>query len=165
MGRTVGLAITRRLAALGVVAIALGGARVALAEPGAKTVLFVCQFGGVKSAAAREVLRAKASAAGVQVRVISRGITPDPNHVSDALAKRTAADGINLAADPLTKLDAAALRSADIVVAFDPLPSDLARTDARDWTAMPSMNSSYDAARAFLDARLDALLAELRTAR
>jgi hypothetical protein len=72
-----------------------------------------------------------------------------------------AADGINLAADPLRKLDAPVLKSADIVVIFDTLPADLNRADARDWRQMPSMNEDYAHARPDMEARLDQLLAEL----
>ena len=125
-----------------------------------RTVLFVCQYGTVKSAVAREVFRRRAAVRGIAVNVISRGITPEA-HMSPALAAHLAADGIDPLRDTVQPLDREALDRADIVVIFDPLPQALVRSDARDWTAMPSLNATYDAARAFLDQRIESLLGEL----
>ena len=148
-----------RLAVAGLAASALqyGPA----AAQATKTVLFVCQYGSVKSSIAREVFRARAAALGVGVSAISRGITPQ-DHISPALLEHLRADGIDPKRDPLRKLDQDVLSAADIVVLFDTLPADLVRKDALDWSAMPSMNQSYDQARAFLDPRIDALLTTLR---
>ncbi len=125
-----------------------------------RTVLFVCQYGTVKSAIAREVLRTGAMQGRVPVNVMSRGITPE-DHASAALRQRLRADGIDPDRDPLTQLDADTLRAADIVVLFDDLPMSFSRPDARDWTDTPSMNADYDRARAVLDARIALLLTEL----
>lgn len=127
------------------------------------TVLFICQFGSVKSAAAREIFKRRAAARGVVVNVISRGITPEA-HASPALKARLAGEGIDLDAQALTKLTQADLKTADIVVIFDPLPADLAQPNARDWTKTPSFNDDYDRARAYLNPRIDALLDEIATA-
>jgi len=126
-----------------------------------KTVLFVCQAGTVKSAIARELFRARAAQRRIDVRAISRGLKPE-DHVSAALKAHLVADRIDTTREPVQALDQAALDHADIVVLFDPLPANLARPDARDWTATPSMNDRYDQARAFMIERIDALLEELR---
>lgn len=128
------------------------------------TVLFVCQFGTVKSATAREVFRRLSAEQGVPVNVISRGITPQ-DHASPEFLTRLKADGIDPAKDPLRQLDPAVLGSADIVVVFDALPADLVRTDVQDWSQMPSMLSDYDNARRFLDGRLLRLLSDIRSRR
>lgn len=141
---------------LGTLSPAIAG----VAPAQAPTVLFVCQFGSVKSAAAREIFKRRAATRGVSVNVISRGITPEA-HASTALKARLDAEDIDLDAQALTKLTPADLKAADIVVIFDPLPADLARADARDWTRTPSFNDDYDQARAYLDPRLDALLDDI----
>jgi len=123
-------------------------------------VLFVCQYGTVKSAVAREAFRRRAAERGSSVRAISRGITPQ-DHLSEDLRERLRLDGLDAARDPVAQLDQVTLDAADIVVVFDPLPSSLVRADARDWSEMPSMNSEYDQARAFLDPRIEALLIEI----
>ena len=91
---------------------------------------------------------------------VSRGITPQ-DHLSEGLQERLRLDGLDAARDPVAQLDQATLDAADIVVVFDPLPSSLSRADARDWSEMPSMNSEYDQARAFLDPWIEALLIEI----
>jgi protein-tyrosine-phosphatase len=124
------------------------------------TILFVCQFGSVKSAITRELFRRRAADTHVAVTAISRGITPEA-HIDPALAARLSRDGIDPGRDPLQRLDEAALKQADIVVFFDKLPPELDRTDARDWSDLPSMVNSYDSARGVLDPRIDKLLAEI----
>jgi len=129
----------------------------------APTVLFICQFGSVKSAAAREIFKRRAAARHIAVTVISRGISPEA-HASTALKARLSAESIDLDAQAVTKLAPADLGAADIVVIFDPLPAELMRPDVRDWTQTPSFNNDYDQARAYLDPRIDALLDEIATA-
>jgi len=128
-----------------------------------KNVLFVCQYGTVKSAIAREVFRRRAIERRISVRVMSRGITP-ADHVSASLRQRLQLDGIDPARDHVAALDAATLRAADIVVLFDRLPPSLQRSGARDWSEMPSF-SDYDRARGFLDPRIEALLTEVASQR
>jgi len=68
----------------------LAGASPALAgasQAHIPTVLFVCQFGSVKSSAAREIFKRRAAARGIAVNVFSRGITPEA-HASPALKAR-----------------------------------------------------------------------------
>ena len=151
----------RRMLLCGALAVGVAAAAAHASASGpAPSVLFICQFGSVKSAIARELFRDRAMARGVPVRLISRGITPE-RHASARLLKQLQIDHIDPDRQPLTRLDGADLGSADIVVLFDRLPPELARPDARDWTEMPSMNDRYTAARAFLDPRLDRLLDEI----
>ena len=135
---------------------------VANAEPVPTRVLFVCQYGTVKSALARELFRRRAGARGINAIAFSRGITP-AEHLSAAARTSMAADSINPARDPLRKLASADLRKADIVVVFNPLPMKLATRPIRDWSATPSVNDDYASARPELDRRIDALLDEIAT--
>lgn len=124
-------------------------------------ILFVCQFGSVKSPIAREHLRAAAAERNIAVEVASRGITPE-EHLSDALAHRLADDRIDTKKDGLHRLTPADLARADTVVAFDRLPEGFRHADLRDWSSVTSMNSNYSVARADVLARIDRLLAELK---
>lgn len=148
----------RSFIALAVAATAACQHRSAAVPP---TVLFVCQFGTVKSAVAREMTRRRASELGLAVNVISRGITPQ-DHISPALAQRLEADGIDPAPQSVQALDAATLQHAQIVVLLDPLPAGMTRADARDWTSTPSLNNSYDAAKSFLVEHINGLLEPLQ---
>ena len=123
-------------------------------------VLFVCPAGTVKSAIARETLRQRASAAGVPVRVVSRGIRPE-DHVSPELAARLKADGINPAAEPVRALTAADVADADIVIAFDEAAQSPLLPSAVSWN-VPSWNSDYAGAKAALAAKIALLLSELK---
>lgn len=143
------------LLAAGVIAL-VGGP--ALAAHGAPQILFICQFGTVKSAIARELLRKRATERGISVVAQSRGITP-ANHRTARLDQALAADGINPDSDPLRPLTMADVRQADVVVLFD-RPA-MAMSLARDWTDTPSVLADYSVARADLLRRIDRLLDEI----
>jgi protein-tyrosine-phosphatase len=148
-----------RRAALALVA-ALAAPRPALAmacDP--PTVLLVCPAGSVKSAIAREVLKARAAARGVGLTAVSRGVTP-ADHVSPALAAHLKADGIDPATQPLRRFEPADAARADVVIAFDEAAALPALRNARVWTT-PSWNEDYPAARAALAPQVEALLDEL----
>ena len=123
-------------------------------------VLFVCPSGTVKSAIAREVLRARVSATGLPATVVSRGLKPE-DHISPALAANLRADHVDPSREPALTLTAADVAAADIVIAFDDAASSPLLRGARAWRT-PSWNADYAAAKADLSTRLDALTAELR---
>jgi protein-tyrosine-phosphatase len=124
-------------------------------------VLFVCQAGTVKSAVARELFRRRAKERSIEVIAFSRGIAP-VDHVSPDLKAHLSADGIDSNRDGLHKLSRADVESADLIVAFDALPSDIDAPRLLDWSAVPSLNEAYPASRADLARRIDALLDKLR---
>ncbi len=112
-------------------------------------VLLVCQFGTVKSAIARELLKRRAAERGVTLSVYSRGITPQ-QHLPPELEQRLAADGINPAAEPLRQLQARDIAAADLVIGFDNLPSQFRPRRLLDWSDLPSMVNDYAKARVIL---------------
>ena len=124
------------------------------------SVLFVCQFGSVKSATARELFRKRAKERGIFVEARSRGITPEA-HISPQLLAALTAEGINPAADPLTQLKRRDLRRADIVVIFDTPPKSWTGKHLHDWTDTGSLNQSYAAERPRLIKRIDDLVDEI----
>lgn len=123
-------------------------------------VLFVCRYGTVKSAIAREHFRRLAAARGLRVRIQSRGITPE-DHFTPALAAALADDGVDARSEVIRTLAIADLDAADIIVVFDALPVEMGSWPVRDWSDMSSMNADYVAARAVLMPRLNALLDEI----
>ena len=127
--------------------------------PPPPTVLFVCPAGSVKSAIARETLKARAAQAGLPVRAQSRGLKPE-DHVSHGLAARLKADGVDPSADPLQALRAEDVTAATVVIAFDDAAADPMLRGARTWTS-PSWNADYPAAKTALTARMDDLIGEL----
>lgn len=127
--------------------------------------LFVCQKGTVKSAIGRELLRGKAKARGIAVKVRSRGIEPREGATPEtrlALSR----DRIDTRREPLRRLEPDDARWADIVIAFHPLPfAVVSEADLRDWSATASVNDDYPAAIAAIGAWTDALLGELESPR
>ncbi len=123
-------------------------------------VLFVCEHGTVKSPIARELLRTRATARGIPVKVRSRGIAPK-EAATPELAAALVRDGIDVKREPLRRLSRADAKWADVVVHFHPLPLDLPASATRDWTDTPSVNGEYAAAMARIGERIDALLGDL----
>ncbi len=153
------LKLTRRAALFGPILLALGCAT-APTKPEPVRVLFVCRFGSVKSAVAREQFQRIITATGLNAQASSRAITPE-DHVSPGLGALLAAEGLDLGRQPLQALAARDLESSDIIVAFDRLPAEFGATPTRDWSDLPSMNANYPAARKILMARLTALATEI----
>lgn len=153
--------LTRR-AVLALSAAAVGSiATGATARCRPARVLLVCQYGSVKSAVARELMKRRAAERGVAVEVRSRGTTPE-EHVSPALAAALRADGVDTHAQPLTALAPADLKAADVIVGFEPAAASGLPAAALDWSDLPSFNTDYARARPMLTARVDALLDDVR---
>jgi protein-tyrosine-phosphatase len=123
-------------------------------------ILFVCQFGTVKSPIARELLKRRAAERGLAVKVAARGITPQ-HHMTPDLLARLERDGINPSAEPLRKLRANDIAAADLVIAFDRLPANFRPRRFEDWSDLPSIVNDYDHARPILDARIERILQSL----
>lgn len=123
-------------------------------------VLFVCQYGSVKSAIARELLRRRARERGIAVSVLSRGITPEA-HLPGEIDAQLRKEGIDARREGLHRLLPIDAGAADVVVYFNPLPANFAASRTLDWTSVPSVVETYPAARADLDRRIDALLDSL----
>jgi protein-tyrosine-phosphatase len=94
------------------------------------------------------------------VQVAARGITPE-QHITPELLERLGREGINPAAEPLKKLGPEDVAAADLVIAFDKLPTDYHPRALEDWSDLPSMLKDYEHARVVLDARITTLLDHL----
>ena len=150
----------RRSVILGLSATAMLLANPALARPSKPTVLFVCQFGSVKSAIAREHFCKRAAERGIAVLVLSRGITPEA-HLSEQTREALTAEGIDPDRQLLRQLKKADVAGADMTVFFDSLPAEFQPKQALDWTDTGSLNQSYAVERPCLIARIDALLDDI----
>ncbi len=158
--KSLGLERREFLVAAGLLAIGLNSVP-SNAEPVAiKKILFVCQYGTAKSVIAREFFRQRALQRNIDVRAISRGITIE-DHISADLRKNLAADGINPNVEQIRVLTQEDLQSANIVIAFNPLPPSLLHPEVRDWSDLPSVNEKYKKSRAIMKRRIDKLLDEL----
>jgi protein-tyrosine-phosphatase len=133
---------------------------IAIAAKRPKRVLFICQFGSVKSPIARELFRRRAKERGIAVIAWSRGITPEA-HMTPILLGMLKVDGIDPEVDGLHKLARGELRQADIAVLFDPVPGKLQNKSVRDWIDTGSFNTSYETEKPKLMKRIDQLLDEL----
>jgi Low molecular weight phosphotyrosine protein phosphatase len=128
-----------------------------LAAPRPPVVLFICEFGTAKSAIARELFRKRASERGIAVTAFSRGLQIE-DHISPPLRQKLDAEGIDSRRDGFAVLASKDVRAADMVVTFATLPAAYHPRKLLDWTALPSVNDAWPAARADLDKRIDGLL-------
>jgi protein-tyrosine-phosphatase len=153
--------LNRRSVIMAAIALALvQNPAIAFASKHPKHVLFICQYGSVKSPIARELFRRRAEERGIDVVAWSRGISPEA-HLSPTLLIALKADGIDPGLDGLHKLTHAELRRADVTVLFDTLPAKWRAINVQDWTDTGSLNASYDAEKPKLLKRIDQLLDEL----
>jgi arsenate reductase (thioredoxin) len=125
-----------------------------------RKILFVCQYGTAKSVIAREFFRKRAKHRGIDVQAISRGLTIE-DHITAKLRKNLAADHIDPNIEPIRSMAQEDWQSADIVIAFNPLPTSVTHGDVRDWTDLPSVNDKYKKARSIMKRRIDRLLDEI----
>jgi Low molecular weight phosphotyrosine protein phosphatase len=149
------------LGACVVLGVGLNGVRAYARNVKRPKILFICKYGTLNSAVAREIFRERARLRGIDALAFSRGLTLE-DHVSPELQGKLSADGINTKADLPKTLSRKDLIRADIVVTFNPLPATIRHPDIRDWSDLPSMNDSYVAARSILDSRIDATLDEIQ---
>lgn len=149
--------IGRRAVMQGIGSLFLSSGLASAVSGNAQRVLFVCQYGSVKSPIAREILKRRARERKIAVGAFSRGITPEA-HLPHAIAARLLAEGIDPAREGLHRLLPVDLRAADIVVVFNPLPPGLRIRPSRDWTSVPSVLEAYPAALADIKQRVELLL-------
>ena len=150
---------SRRAVALGLIAApTLARAKSPDCEPAPK-VLFVCEAGTVNSAIARELFRARAANAGLDVAVTSRGLHPE-DHLTPAVAAQLHAEGIDPAREPAKALSAAELAAANIVVAFNGAAEDPLLRGARRWN-VPSWGADFATAKTAMEVHIGKLVAEL----
>ncbi|MFN9848771.1 MAG: hypothetical protein ACK56C_10410 [Alphaproteobacteria bacterium] len=127
----------------------------------APQILFVCEAGTVNSAIARELFRARAADAGLDVRVVSRGLHPE-DHLTPVVAEKLRNDGVDATREPTISLTTADIATAKIVIAFNAAAENPLLRAARRWN-VPSWGVDYTASKAVMDIHIGKLVAELVT--
>ena len=124
-------------------------------------VVFVCEHGAAKSVIAAKELEKLARERGIQVQVVARGTTPDPE-IGAAVRQGLKAEGIDIGNMTPVKVQAEDLRNATMVVSFGPDLSALSsKVKPQDWSATPGPSENYQAARDYIVKRVEAILEQL----
>ena len=124
-----------------------------------QTVLFVCPHGAAKSVLAGSYFNRFAAQVGLEARAIARGTDPDAD-----ISERVREDvGSALCVEQPTRLTAADIASADLLVTFDLAERDLGAVPDRTWNEMPALSADFELGRAAILGRVVALIAELKT--
>jgi protein-tyrosine-phosphatase len=126
-------------------------------------VVFVCEHGSVKSLIAKQWLQKLAAARGLEIRVLSRGISPDES-VPGAIATNLAEDGVPADGFTPERFSRADLVGAVAVVAIGAdVSAVVADTQVRieQWNDIPPASTDYDAARTAIRNRLERLIETL----
>jgi hypothetical protein len=125
----------------------------------APKVVFVCEHGAAKSVIAAAHMRRLAAEKGLNLEVISRGSTPDPE-IPAAVIGGLKKDGIDFTPFKPVQVTRADLAGAAVVISFGPDLSLLTdgKIKVQDWSATPTVSGNYDAARTYIVARLQELL-------
>jgi arsenate reductase len=150
-----------RSAALGLVLLGVCHADAAAPKPArSRVVVFVCEHGTVKSLIAREWFNRLAAERRLEVRAVSRGVTPETS-VPPAIANALRNDGFDVSDFEPRAFSAADATSAARVVAIGvDLSSSRRRGDGPldTWEGIPPASDDYAAARDALRARIQELL-------
>jgi len=126
------------------------------------TVVFVCEFGSKKSLLAACYLNRLAEAQGLNVRAVSRGLTPD-SVVPDGIRRALLAEGIDIGAFRPEPLSASDVEQARVVVSFSEDLGALSpiRAPDRVWADLPALSDNYAVARDAIFSQVQRLVAEL----
>jgi protein-tyrosine-phosphatase len=133
-------------------------------EPAPKPkVVFVCEHGAAMSVIAATEFSRMAKQNGLDVTVLTRGTKPDAE-IPAVVREGLKSDGLDIGSMKPTQLSEADLKNATKVVSFGPdltqwLPKG---TAVADWSATPSVNANYAAARDFIRGQLEMLLKDLK---
>jgi protein-tyrosine-phosphatase len=126
-----------------------------------KHVLFMCPHGAAKSVLAMAYFQKQARDRGVDVRVDTVGVEPDPV-VAPAVVKHLEAQGYEVPIARPRLVSPGDLGSADIVVSMGcDLAGRTVRGDLRRWDDVPSPSADFAGADAAIKRRVEALVDEL----
>ena len=158
-------------ACLAILAVPLSASAVALLrrvdEPQPQTppgpVVFVCAHGNVKSLIAREWFNRLAAERGLEVRAVSRGLSPEAA-VPALIAERLRGDGFDVRGFEPRRLEPADVARAArlVMIGADPPPWASRADIAVDrWEGIPPASERYEASRDALRAKIGTLVESL----
>ena len=124
-----------------------------------QTVVFVCEHGNAKSLIAREWFNRLARERGLNVRAVSRGLTPE-TPVPPAIAEKLRGDGFDVSAfEPQAFAPADLDGAARVVLISAEAPTWAAPGRPVDkWDGIPPASERYEASRDAMHGRIKALL-------
>ncbi|HXB56839.1 MAG TPA: hypothetical protein VN461_18905 [Vicinamibacteria bacterium] len=131
-----------------------------------RSVVFVCEHGNVKSLIAREWFNRLAASRGLDLRALSRGVTPEKS-VPPAIAAALRGDGFDVGGFEPRAFSATDATGAVRVVGIGvDLSSAGERSDTplETWQDIPPASEDYAASRDALRARIEVLLKRLESA-
>lgn len=131
----------------------------------AKTVLFVCEHGTVRSLLGKVLFEQYAAEVGLRMHAVSRGARAD-SAVPAWMEQRLSADGIALGDWRPETLRASDLTNASYIVSFDLPAAAIAGGGAprAQWNGLPSVSQDYAGGRDAIKVRVRALLDSLKSA-
>ena|SRR6478736_5007049 len=117
-----------------------------LAQTKQKTILFVCEHGTAKSIVAAAHFKKMAEQEGVSINIVSRGTNPD-EVVPEKINKLLHEDGFPSYTAKPVQLTSTDLKTADYVIAFNPIPDKFGKTPHLETWNIPSFEAGYPIAR------------------
>ena len=128
-----------------------------------RQVVFVCEHGTVKSLMATRYFNAMAEQKGINVRAISRAVTPDPDPVPRKIADNLKQEGFDVTDFRATVFQEADLQSAVRVVTIGAKPKEMPglKEKSEAWDDVPPASQDFRVAGNVLKRHIDALLAAL----
>jgi arsenate reductase len=132
-------------------------------ERTAAPIVFVCEHGSVKSLIAASLFERAAAARGMNLRAVSRGVSPD-ERVPPAIATALRGDGFDVEGYKPQPLTASDLAGAARVIAIGVDLSQhakAARAPIETWNDIPPASVDYTASKAALERHIGGLLDDL----
>jgi arsenate reductase (thioredoxin) len=109
-------------------------------------VTFVCEHGSAKSVVAASYLKRIANEEGLDIEVVSRGISPDKT-IPEKINQFLESDGLRRYTESPKKLSVTDIRDSDYIISFNPLPDSLGNLPNFIRWNVPPIDSGYTAAR------------------
>lgn len=147
------------------VAVPLPVAAQQAAAPPARTVLFVCEHGTVKSLLAKVLFEQYAAQVGLRMQAMSRGTHAD-SAVPAWMLQALSTDHVALGTWRPETLRPTDIANASYIVSFDvPLGiADGTRVPREQWDGLPSVSNNYANGRDAIKLRVHALVDSLKRA-
>ena len=124
-------------------------------------IIFVCEHGAAKSVIAAAYFNKLATEAGLELKAIARGTSPD-NELSPNTIAGLREDGLTPTESIPQKLSLADVESAQRIVSFCELPEEYQKiTIMEQWKSIPPVSENYATARDAIIQHLNLLIGNI----
>ena len=124
-------------------------------------IIFVCEHGAAKSVIAAAYFNKLATEAGLELKAIARGTSPD-NELSPNTIAGLREDGLTPTESIPQKLSLADVESAQRIVSFCELPEEYQKiTIMEQWESIPPVSENYATARDAIIQHLNLLIGNI----